>query len=120
MQMGLTDSDERVSASSSSSSKVKTLRQRIYDSRYLYLLVIPSMFFVVAFSYVPAVSALYHSFTIWSGRTARYVGLDNFRFLVRDPYLNKSWIQSGPCELVIAYLPNIDIPRANQLDSPIQ
>ncbi len=94
-------------------SRLTGLWWRIYQARLLYLLVLPTMAFVVGFSYVPAFSALYHSFTIWSGGPARWVGLDNFKFLVRDPYLNKSWINM--IQLTLASLLKMVVPLINAI-----
>ena len=68
-----------------------SLLKRIYRARLLYLLMIPSFIFVVLFSYIPALSAFYHSFTHWTGAETKWVGLANFEFMLRDRYLNASW-----------------------------
>jgi raffinose/stachyose/melibiose transport system permease protein len=68
-----------------------SLLKRIYRARLLYLLMIPSFIFVVMFSYIPALSAFYHSFTHWTGAETKWVGLANFEFMLRDRYLNASW-----------------------------
>lgn len=69
-----------------------SLLRRIYRARLLYLLMIPSFAFVVMFSYIPAVSAFYHSFTYWTGGEAKWAGLANFEMMLRDRYLNASWV----------------------------
>ena len=43
------------------------------------------------FSYIPALSAFYHSFTHGTGAETKWVGLANFEFMLRDRYLNASW-----------------------------
>ena len=70
-----------------------TLLQRIWRARLLYLLVIPSIAFVIMFSYIPAASGIYHAFTRWSGgKEVTWIGLDNFKFMLDDLYLKASWM----------------------------
>ena len=55
----------------------------------VYLFLLPSLGFILTFSYYPAVSAVYHSFYNWDGANLKtYVGLDNFSRAVRDPVLH--------------------------------
>jgi len=52
---------------------------------YAYLFLAPACLLLIVFRVVPAVSAIGHSVTSWDGVTpAVYIGLDNFRELVRD------------------------------------
>jgi raffinose/stachyose/melibiose transport system permease protein len=70
----------------------ETLLRRIWKARLLYLLMIPSLAFVLVFSYVPAASAIYHAFTRWSGgKEVTWIGLGNFKTMLGDAYLNASW-----------------------------
>ena len=56
-----------------------TLR-RIRRYWFCYVMIVGTFGLLITFSYVPAVSAIYHSFTIWDGfRPAQWTGLDNFR-----------------------------------------
>ncbi|MFW6145791.1 MAG: carbohydrate ABC transporter permease [Planctomycetota bacterium] len=58
----------------------------------LYLLLLPTMAFVLTFSYFPAVSGVYHSVFRWNGDDiAEYVGAANFRRAFTDPELVKAF-----------------------------
>ena len=109
--MSLSVSKTQVVGPARVTSREKSLWRRIGDARYLYMLVIPTMLFVALFSYFPAFSALYHSFTIWSGGDAKWVGMANFKFLVRDPYLNKSWVNM--IKLTLANILKMIVPLIN-------
>ena len=59
-----------------------------HRTRTAYLLLLPTIFLLVAFNYFPALSGLYHAFTEWeSGRDPVFNGLDNFRRLFADNML---------------------------------
>jgi ABC-type sugar transport system permease subunit/ABC-type glycerol-3-phosphate transport system substrate-binding protein len=59
-----------------------------HRTRAAYLLLLPTIFLLVAFNYFPALSGLYHAFTEWeSGRDPVFNGLDNFRRLLTDDML---------------------------------
>jgi raffinose/stachyose/melibiose transport system permease protein len=93
----------------------------MWRARLQYLLLVPTFAFVIAFSYVPAFSAIYHSFTIWSGGRARWVGLQNYVRMVRDPYLNASWINMVKLtafHLCIMAVPLINAVAIFRLTSP--
>ncbi len=56
-----------------------TLR-RVRKFWYCYLMMSGTFALLITFSYYPAVSAIYHSFTIWDGfRPAQWIGLQNYR-----------------------------------------
>ncbi|NLF32514.1 MAG: sugar ABC transporter permease, partial [Planctomycetes bacterium] len=58
----------------------------------LYLLLLPAIAFVAAFSYFPAVSGIYHSVFRWNGDdVAEYVGPSNFTRAFTDPELIKAF-----------------------------
>jgi ABC-type sugar transport system permease subunit len=62
-------------------------------NRGLYLFIIPSLLLVVGFAYLPAFSAVYHSFYEWSGGTEkRFVGAENFARAFRDPVFRQSFV----------------------------
>ena len=51
----------------------------------------PSILLLIAFRYIPAVSAVYHSFTDWNGVTpASFVGLQQYQALFQDAVFIKS------------------------------
>ncbi len=50
-----------------------------------YLFLIPALLLLAAFRYVPAISAVYHSFTDWNGTSAaNFVGFEQYRVMFRD------------------------------------
>lgn len=64
---------------SSIRSFAETLRQ-VRKYWFCYLMVSGTFALLITFSYLPAASAIYHSFTIWDGyRPAQWVGLNNYR-----------------------------------------
>lgn len=59
----------------------------------LYLMILPALAFVLAFSYYPAASAIYHSFFRWNGDDiSEFVGLTNFKRAFGDPLLGWAFI----------------------------
>jgi len=56
-----------------------TLRQ-MWRSRTSYLFLVPTVLLLLVFNYYPAISGLYHAFTVWKpGVETRWVGLQQFR-----------------------------------------
>ena len=54
--------------------------------RLAYVFLLPAFFFVLVFSYYPAISAIYHAFTAWDGSsTATWSGWANFESFLSDP-----------------------------------
>jgi raffinose/stachyose/melibiose transport system permease protein len=71
-------------------------RQRARREWRLYLLLVPSLGLVGLFLYLPALSAVYHSFFNWTGsESEQFVGLDNFRRALRDQALWSSFVTVG-------------------------
>lgn len=67
-------------------------RRKALNEWKLYLFVLPSLVAICTFSYFPALSALYHSFFEWSGGSIKqFLGLDNFRRILQDAVLWKSF-----------------------------
>lgn len=66
------------------------LARRTWAGRTGYLLVLPTIVLIAVFSYYPAISSLYYSFTDYSLRAPPvWVGLGNFRqILVHDSYFH--------------------------------
>lgn len=68
-----------------------TLRRNLSEWR-LYLFVLPALAMVAVFAYLPALSALYHSFFDWAGgETKTFVGWGNYQRLFRDGMLWSSF-----------------------------
>jgi raffinose/stachyose/melibiose transport system permease protein len=64
---------------------------RIRRRWYCYLMMAGTMGLLVAFAYYPAVSAFYHSFTIWDGfNPERWVGLANFKEVFTFPLYRRA------------------------------
>jgi raffinose/stachyose/melibiose transport system permease protein len=61
---------------------------RLRDLRYhwpVYFLVLPTLCLIALFQYYPAASGIFHSFFRWNGADiAEFVGLENYRDLVRN------------------------------------
>ncbi|MGQ9683204.1 MAG: carbohydrate ABC transporter permease [Anaerolineae bacterium] len=65
------------------------LWQRVYSRGIGYVFLLPTLAFLVVFSYYPAFSALWHAFYNWDGAFVRgFVGLKNFVDIVRDPIIH--------------------------------
>ncbi len=55
------------------------------------LFLIPALLLLFAFRYIPAVSAIFHSFTYWNiPEPGEFIGLQNYRALFDDPIFIKS------------------------------
>lgn len=67
-----------------------TLLKRMWKAKWIYLSLAPAFVLLIGFLYVPAFSGLYHSLYDWHpGGRSTYVGLDNFRKMLHDPYVTK-------------------------------
>ena len=63
----------------------------LLNARGSYVLLLPSFALVILFYYYPALSGIYHAFTKWQAvGDSRWVGLDNFIFMVSDPFVRHS------------------------------
>ncbi|HET8522540.1 MAG TPA: PQQ-binding-like beta-propeller repeat protein [Thermomicrobiales bacterium] len=65
-------------------------RKRAHEMRKAwlsYLFLLPTVILLLIFSYYPAFSGIFHSFTEWSpGSKTKWVGLDQFRYLANNRY----------------------------------
>jgi ABC-type sugar transport system permease subunit len=67
--------------------KPRRLGQQMWRARVSYLFLVPTVTLLLIFNYYPAVSGLYHSFTVWKpGIETRWVGLEQFRNIMNDAY----------------------------------
>ncbi len=56
-----------------------------------FLFLLPALILLTVFRYVPAISAVYHSFTIWEiPKPGVFVGLQNYQVLINDPIFLQS------------------------------
>lgn len=76
------------SAVGPSSSGGHGLWKRMWAARWCYLFMIPSLTLAAMFTFYPLVASWYFSLLDWSGFTSdkEFVGLDNYREVVNDPY----------------------------------
>ena len=84
-------------------SKKKNLLHRIWESRYIYLFLLPGIVFFAIFKYVPiyGVQLAFKKYNVQSGITASpWVGMYNFEFLFIDP----DFIQAVFNTLIIAFM----------------
>lgn len=87
------------------------LRQRIWDARHIYLLMIPGLVLILMFSVYPMVMSWYYAFLDWDGFSSSkyFIGLDNFRELMNDDsfwaaFGRSAWFTAvaTPVELVLS------------------
>ncbi|MXZ21010.1 MAG: sugar ABC transporter permease [Caldilineaceae bacterium SB0661_bin_32] len=63
----------------------KTLWERIWETKTGYLMVVPTLAFLLVFQYYPAISGLYRSMFDWNaGLAGNFIGLANFVELFTD------------------------------------
>ena len=56
-----------------------------------FLFLIPALILLISFRYIPAVSAIFHSFTYWNiPEPGEFIGLQNYQALLDDPIFIKS------------------------------
>ena len=59
-----------------------------FPEKSIYVFILPTLIFVLAFRYYPALSGIYHAFTRWDGTNIdEFNGLANFRELLTDQVL---------------------------------
>lgn len=71
--------------------KGRSLLARIWESRALYLLLLPTVIGMFLFQYYPAATAFWGSFQSWDGRRSHYIGLYNYEHFFDDPRLLQSF-----------------------------
>ena len=84
--------------------------QAMWSARLSYLLILPTLAFLLIFNYYPAFSGLYHAFTDWSpGARTEWVGLSNFSFLMEDRFFI-SGFRNAAILVVVAILKTMTVP----------
>jgi multiple sugar transport system permease protein len=65
-----------------------SVAQRLWDDRWCYIFMLPSLVLLVLFSFYPIVASWYYSLLDWNGITSDrfFIGLDNYREIVQDPF----------------------------------
>jgi raffinose/stachyose/melibiose transport system permease protein len=71
--------------------------RRVKQYWFCYALMLGTFGLLITFSYVPALSAIYHSFTIWDGvRPAQWIGLGNYReIFASEVIFRKAFVNMG-------------------------
>lgn len=79
----------------------KSLRRQIWEARWCYLFMLPSLLLACLFTFYPTVASWYFSLLDWSGFTAErtFVGLANYAEVIRDGYF---WSAFGRSFLFMA------------------
>ncbi len=86
------------------------LAAEMWRSRVSYLFLLPTIALLLVFNYYPAFSGLYHAFTVWKpGVETRWVGLQQFRFLLNDQYF---WvgIKNAVILVITGYIKTFTVP----------
>jgi ABC-type sugar transport system permease subunit len=80
-----------------------------WRSRISYFLLLPTIILLIMFNYYPALSGLYHSFTVWKpGVETTWVGLQQFQAMLNSPYF---WIGvKNAIILVLAAFAKLAVP----------
>ncbi|WJH32722.1 ABC transporter permease subunit [Paenibacillus sp. CC-CFT747] len=69
------------------------LYKRLWKDKYAYIMLLPSFSLLLVFLYYPSLSGLFHSLYDWNpGSRSTFVGLDNFRRMLDDPYVSKGTV----------------------------
>ncbi len=64
---------------------------KVWKSRILYLIILPTFALILTFNYAPIVLGFYYSFTRYDGMHAFWIGLENYRRIFYDPALIQSY-----------------------------
>ena len=81
----------------------RSVWRRIWDQRWIYMIMIPGLFFFILFKYVPmyGIQLAFKKFNVAEGITASpWVGLDNFRLL----FIDREFFAALRNTLIISYL----------------
>jgi ABC-type sugar transport system permease subunit len=90
-----------------------SLRKQIWEARWCYIFMTPSLILAAMFTFYPLVASWYFSFLDWSGFTdaKEWVGFDNYREVVADKYFWSSYrrtflfmIGSVPARLILSLI----------------
>src|SRR5262245_14259122 len=86
--------------------KVAPSRPRHHRPWVPYLFVAPAMLVFVAFVAVPFVQSAWYSFFDWDGITVgTWTGIDNYKTIVTDDVIRKSFVHAGVLILFFATIP---------------
>lgn len=71
--------------------RLAALRQAVRRHWLLYLLILPTFLFAIAFYYYPMASGVIHSFTYWDIKRTVWIGLKNYQRMLDDPTTLAAW-----------------------------
>lgn len=79
---------------------------------HVYLFILPTLLFILAFRYYPAASAIFHAFTRWNGAGDwHWIGLDHFKEMPKD-YILIASVKNIAILLVAAIIKVLIFPLA--------
>ena len=73
------------------SERRRAVLTKMWQSRALYLLILPTFALILIFNYTPVLLGFYYSFTRYDGMHAFWIGLENYRRIFLDPALVQSY-----------------------------
>lgn len=76
---------------SHSSPRAESTLRAMRRNALLYVLLLPTFLFAIAFYYYPLLSGIYHSFTYWDIKRTVWVGLSNYERFFREPATLAAW-----------------------------
>jgi raffinose/stachyose/melibiose transport system permease protein len=71
--------------------KKKSNLRMVWDARFLYLLIFPTIGLLLVFNYAPILMGIYISFTRFDGVRAFWIGIENYVRIFKDPALVQSY-----------------------------
>lgn len=71
--------------------RVAALIEGVRRNWLLYLLILPTFLFSIAFYYYPMTSGVLHSFTYWDIKQTIWIGLENYQRMFEDPASLAAW-----------------------------
>lgn len=90
--------------------KEKSVWRELWSKKFYYLYLFPTFILLIIFSYYPAFDAIRNSFFEWSAQgTKYYVGLDNFRAMIKDTILIAS-IKNMIILLIFGIIIGLSVP----------
>ena len=78
-------------ARAKSSNRIATLVEGVRRNWLLYVLILPTFLFAIAFYYYPMASGIYHSFTYWDIKRTVWICFLNYQRMFDDPVALAAW-----------------------------
>jgi raffinose/stachyose/melibiose transport system permease protein len=78
-------------ARAKSTSRIATLTAGVRHNWLLYVFILPTFLFSIAFYYYPMTSGFIHSFTYWDIKQTLWIGLENYQRMFADPAAITAW-----------------------------